>query len=348
MIHESTRTVSKTVAREAERNRRRELVERINGIRKRGLPPTFERAAGDWQKSRIGIAARTLDIARVAIDHLLPTFGPKLLCDITSQQIVDYQRIRQQSGAQGRTVNIEIIALRQILKSYDMWLPLAGKVRMLRERKDVAKALTPEQERALLAATAEADSACHTATLLALNTAMRKDEIRLLRWEQIDLEKRTLTVGHSKTEAGSGRLITLNLPAFETLVRWAGRFPSVKPGDYVFPWCENRQVDLSRPTKGWRTAWRTALKRAEFHCRFHDLRVTCITKLAESQASDMTIMAIAGHVSKHMLEHYSRIRVEAKRAALDAIARPVFDAGVHQDVHQIENGNSAASAKSLN
>jgi hypothetical protein len=26
----------------------------------------------------------------------------------------------------------------------------------------------------------------------------------------------------------------------------------------------------------------------------------------------MTIMSIAGHVSKHMLERYSRIRVEAK------------------------------------
>ena len=48
----------------------------------------------------------------------------------------------------------------------------------------------------------------------------------------------------------------------------------------------------------------------------------------------MTIMAIAGHVSKHMLEHYSRIRVDAKRAALDAIAKPVFEGGVHQNVHR--------------
>jgi hypothetical protein len=31
-------------------------------------------------------------------------------------------------------------------------------------------------------------------------------------------------------------------------------------------------------------------------------------------------MAIAGHVSRKMLEHYSQIRIEAKRAALDAIA----------------------------
>src|SRR5262244_3604267 len=58
----------------------------------------------------------------------------------------------------------------------------------------------------------------------------------------------------------------------------------------------------ARPTKGWRTAWRHALGRAGFHCRFHDLRHACITKLAESQPSDMTILAIAGHVFKRLLE----------------------------------------------
>jgi integrase len=113
-----------------------------------------------------------------------------------------------------------------------------------------------------------------TATLLALNTAMRKDEIRLLRWEQVDFEKRTLRVGRSKTEAGTGRLIPLNAAAFEALALWAGRFTNAGAEHYVFPWCESRQIDPTRPTKGWRTAWRHALKRAGFQCRFHDLRVT--------------------------------------------------------------------------
>jgi integrase len=62
-----------------------------------------------------------------------------------------------------------------------------------------------------------------------------------------------------------------------------------------------------------------ALKRAGLQIRFHGLRHTCITKLAESQASEHTLMAIAGHVSRKMIEHYSHIRMEAKRAALDAI-----------------------------
>jgi hypothetical protein len=62
----------------------------------------------------------------------------------------------------------------------------------------------------------------------------------------------------------------------------------------------------------------------------------------------MTIMAIAGHVSRKMLEHYSRIRTDAKRAALDAIAAPGFQVGVHQNVHQLDEGVSSISAKSLN
>jgi hypothetical protein len=49
-----------------------------------------------------------------------------------------------------------------------------------------------------------------------------------------------------------------------------------------------------------------------------------------------------------MLEHYSRIRTDAKRAALDAIAAPHFQAGVHQNVHQLESVTPDTSAKSLN
>ncbi len=53
--------------------------------------------------------------------------------------------------------------------------------------------------------------------------------------------------------------------------------------------------------------------------RFHDLRHLAITKLAESEASDQTIMSIAGHLDRSMLEHYSHVRAAAKRKAIDAM-----------------------------
>ena len=49
---------------------------------------------------------------------------------------------------------------------------------------------------------------------------------------------------------------------------------------------------------------------------------TLVTDLAEGGAGDETIRNIAGHVSKQMLKHYSHIRMEAKRKALEAIVQP--------------------------
>src|SRR5208283_1494944 len=53
--------------------------------------------------------------------------------------------------------------------------------------------------------------------------------------------------------------------------------------------------------------------------RFHDLRHCAITQLAENGTSDSTIMAIAGHVSRRMLERYSHVRMEAKRNAMETL-----------------------------
>lgn len=41
-----------------------------------------------------------------------------------------------------------------------------------------------------------------------------------------------------------------------TAVYWADRFPERRPEHFVFPACENGQVDPSRGIANWRTAWR--------------------------------------------------------------------------------------------
>ncbi|HEY4739905.1 MAG TPA: site-specific integrase [Candidatus Acidoferrales bacterium] len=148
--------------------------------------------------------------------------------------------------------------------------------------------------------------------------------MKTLRWSQVDLIHKSLIVGKSKTEAGSGRIIPLNQSAVAALTKWASRTPEARPEHFVFPACENHKIDPSRPIASFRTAWRNATKNAGVPgLRFHDLRHTAITKLAESLTSEQTIMSIAGHVSRRMLEHYSHIRMEAKRAAVEAISQPV-------------------------
>ena len=355
MIHESTRTQSKTLAREAERQRRRELETKWNHVERRTLPPTLERASSAWLAlEKPHLAKRTYEIYEVAVRcHLVPALGPRLLWDIGADAIASYQARRKGADASARTINKELQVLRQILKRHKLWAYVQDDVKFEREYSDIGKALTREEEKRLLKACAS-NALLSAVVTLALNTALRKNEIRTLRWSQIDFERRTVTVGRAKTPAGSNRVVPLNQPAFDSLVKWAGRLVESRADDYVFPACEaagierehpdRDRIDPSQPIKSWRSAWRAALKRAALQARFHDLRHTCITKLAESQASEQTVMAIAGHASRKMIDHYSHIRMEAKRAAKDAIV----EAGVHQNVHQGEAGNFSPIAKSLN
>jgi integrase len=60
---------------------------------------------------------------------------------------------------------------------------------------------------------------------------------------------------------------------------------------------------------------------AKIECRWHDLRHTFVSRVAESQASDGTIQAFAGWMSTKMIERYSHIRNEAKRNAITILDR---------------------------
>ena len=153
----------------------------------------------------------------------------------------------------------------------------------------------------------------------------------------MDLFAKTLTFRKSKTEAGE-RVLPLTdvaASALAKLRRRAEGFGPVELSHYVFAafvpkfkFSGKRVIDYNvtgfdptRHLKSWRSAWRTITKKAGLPgFRFHDLRHCAITQLAENGASDSTIMAIAGHVSRRMLERYSHVRMEAKRKAMEALA----------------------------
>ena len=53
--------------------------------------------------------------------------------------------------------------------------------------------------------------------------------------------------------------------------------------------------------------------------RFHDLRHQSITEMGEAGVPEAAMQSIAGHLSKKMLDHYSHVRMAAKRTAVEAL-----------------------------
>ncbi len=159
------------------------------------------------------------------------------------------------------------------------------------------------------------------ALTVALATGMRYSEIRLLRWKQVDLEKHIVTVGDSKTEAGTGRPIPLNDRAFQVLGMWASHFHNRRPEHFVFPAekCgaagEDFQpcvyaTDSTTPIGDWKEAWEKAKVRAKVSCRFHDLRHTACTRMLEGRAPFSvlaTIMEWSPSTAVRMSRRYGHI-----------------------------------------
>ncbi|HEY1255544.1 MAG TPA: tyrosine-type recombinase/integrase [Terracidiphilus sp.] len=147
-----------------------------------------------------------------------------------------------------------------------------------------------------------------------------------MRLSDIDLkaQAQTVKVGKNRIRA---RVLPLNqsaLWAVERLLDRAKELGATQPEHYLMPSrVSGKQYDPTQPLSrwGWRTAWRELAMEAGLEgLRPHDLRHHAITKLAESaEASEQTIMSIAGHVSVEMIRHYPNIRQEAKRKAVAAL-----------------------------
>jgi integrase len=334
---------SRLVAKDAERIRRRELEESWNRIKRRKLPPLFSIAAADWLTTRTGIACSTERSYKLAISQLSTDFGKQLLCDLSSADLAAYQTRRKRDGVSNRTVNLEMGVLRSILRRNKMWESISGEVDFLKESPSPSRALSADEESRLLdAASTSRCRSLYPVVMLALNTGMRVSEIRGLTWAQVDFFASALTVGKLKTQAGTGRAIPLNPRAMAMLKHWRGLFTGAQPAHYVFPHekyglaGDDRkpcayEIIPTEPMHRRKVAWESARKAAGVSCRFHDLRHTFVSRLAESRASDSTVMALAGHVSRAMMERYSHIRMEAKRHAVDNLSGTDFEPGVAQN-----------------
>jgi len=327
-LQESAKTASKTIAKLAEQKRRRDLEEGFNRIedhREEGIR-TIRDVGKDYLDGYV-LRYRSATFAEYAIGHVTRLLGTKMLVDVDEETVVGYQAQRLREKAAPKTINEEVgFLLRLIGERGELLRAHLRKQKMLKlkGRKPVGKVYSPEEKRRLLEEARKGRSpATYPALTLALNAGMRNGEIRNLKWNQIDLNRRFLTVGRSKTEAGEGRTIPLNpalLQALETHAEWYTlRFGKIDPDWYLFPFGHANHLDPTRPITTLKTGWLNARDRAGVKGRLHDSRHTLITELAESGASDQTIMDIAGHVSRQMLKHYSHIRMQAKREALDAV-----------------------------
>jgi integrase len=180
------------------------------------------------------------------------------------------------------------------------------KVKKLRQDNQRNRFLTADEEERLLSVCVGLRSHLRPIITVAVNTGMRKGDLLGLTWQQVDFERGLVFVANKKAGDGRGHFLPMNSQVLGELVRLHAQ----RTGEQVF--------NIKDVKKAFATACRLA---GIINLRFHDLRHTAATRLAEAGADAFTIAAILGHSTIQMSARYTHIADDRKRQALEAIAR---------------------------
>ncbi len=251
---------------------------------------------------------------RVISEHLLGFFGDTLLKAITPPLIVDYKAMRRKKGSKPATIERELCLIKRAfnlaIREWE-WVDKNPVSRVSRERfnNQIDRWLSSKEEARLLEAS---PGWLREVIVFALNTGMRQGEILDLRWPYVDRGKRTAAVMRSKN--GDRRTIPLNEAALGVLAL-KSKVRHIK-SDYVFA----SKVGTRLEKRNLARAFYQAMDRAVVEdFRFHDLRHTFATRLAQAGVDIYTIAKLLGHKDIRMTQRYAHHSTESLRGGVDVL-----------------------------
>lgn len=173
-----------------------------------------------------------------------------------------------------------------------------------------------ERERLLRECKQSDNEYLYPLVILALSTGARQGELLTLRWKDVDMQKRRITLHETKN--GERRSLPLFGPALEAIQRMMKvrridtelLFPSRRHPD--------KPISIRHP-------WIMALRRAEIHdFRFHDLRHSAASYLAMNGATLVEIAAVLGHKTLQMVKRYTHISESHTAGVVERMNKSIF------------------------
>lgn len=236
-----------------------------------------------------------------------PTFGHYRMSEITPLMIEKYRQNRPLLGRSNVTINRELAFLRNVYSMAVKWHKAEDnpvkEVKQAREDNLRIRFLNDEEEPRLLG---ECKIHLYLVVLTAIHTGLRRGELLSLIWNNIDFERRLVTVEAGYSKNHEPRNVPMSLRLTETLepLKMAGSDP-------VFL---NSNGD---PYRNVTTAFNSAVKRAKIEdFVFYDLRHTFASRLVMAGVDLTTVKELMGHKTIQMTLRYSHLSPAHKHAAV--------------------------------
>jgi integrase len=288
---------------------------------------TLESVSADFMKlhTQAKRKVRTIkEYEKLFRNVILPVFGQRRIKDIVAGEIERWHHGMKTTPFQA---NRALAVLSKLMN----WATSRGyrtgdnPCRAVEKFKELARKryLSPAEIAAVGAAIRALESVDQLSQHLAaffrvlLLTGMRKDELRLLNWQRVDLVRSVIVLEEANSKTGE-RDVPLSGPVRQIL---AGLI-RVEGNPFVFVGKRTGRpiVNVSKP-------WKRILKVAGIQAaRVHDLRHTAASIGVTTGASLLLIGGVLGHKSSQTTQRYAHLADHPVRATSEAIAERVAKA----------------------
>ncbi len=303
------------------------------GSRKR-----FEFYCDEWLSlNRSRFRESTYEKYKTAIEkHIKPGLGGCTLSALSTALIGQFGQDMLEDGLSPKTVRDTLSIVHAVLKYIQTQEPGMRQINIIypKEGRKEMRVLSPEEQQKLTAYLLTDMDECKFGVLLALLTGLRIGEVCALRWGDISLAERTLTVSATMlrlkdygSDAPQKTKVVLTDPKTNTSVR------VIPLTDYAMKLC--RRFTVSDPEAFVLTGdsihyieprtLQYRLERYTADCglagvHFHVLRHTFATRCVEVGFEIKSLSEILGHTSpKFTLERYVHSSMELKRTNMDKL-----------------------------
>jgi len=279
-------------------------------------PKRFAEVAAEWLKlhSAPNLRSHQDNVERYT-KHVAPALGEVLIDRITMAALLEFRGSMQAKELAPRTVNLVLALVRSILNyavanQYLAVSPVGrfgrGKFLLPLEKTKMAPPIaTLADAGRLLAVIGDLERETNRYGLRALfatllYSGMRRGEAIGLRWADVDLDRRIITIRRSyaaQTKSGKQRTVPIATPLVAILK--AHRTADPWKGPLVFP---NDSGKMYSPSAKLEDVLRTALARAGMpRIRVHDLRHAAASFFLMAGGDVFTLQKILGHSTPQLV-----------------------------------------------
>ena len=249
-------------------------------------------------------------------NHVLTRWGKVRITDIDPQSIARWLAEKREEGLAPATVlKIKMIFSRSFELGVRWSIPGCGRnpvravpskpVNNARQRYVTAE----EASRLIAAARGSRNTLLAPIVSLLLYTGMRVSELLAARWENVDVERRSLFVPTSKT--GRSR----HVPLAQAALAIIDALPKPKGAIYLFPNPANAARHLTTIKHGWHGA-REAAGLSDL--RIHDLRHSAASFMVNSGVDLFAVGKVLGHANVASSARYAHLANDTLLAAVEA------------------------------